>query len=391
MRGRRHRRPARRCRRPARLLVDLDRRPSGCPSGRDAARSPASQFPRCALAALEASAPFKVEAALRLFGLTRLTAAPRPQRILLVTGLSGAGKSTVLRTLEDLGWETVDNLPLSLLEHLLATPPRQGRAERRRPLAHRHRQPHPRFRRRAASSSRSRRCASDHGFPVETLYSRLRRRRADPPLFRDPAAPPARPRPPGHGRHRRRARADGAAAALGGPCRSTPPTRRPTHSSSRCASGSAAAADAPTLTIMSFGFARGVPRNADIVFDMRFLRNPHWDDGAARPDRARRSGRRPISPPTKPMRRRSTRIEDLLLLSASPLSRRRKILCDDRVRLYGRAPPLGPRRRASRGTVARSGIFAHGLEHRDLASRARDGVEAAAGRWQQAEMVKWIE
>ena len=27
---------------------------------------------------------------------------------------------------------------------------------------------------------------------------------------------------------------------------------------------------------MSFGFARGLPRNADLVFDMRFLRNPHW-------------------------------------------------------------------------------------------------------------------
>jgi RNase adapter protein RapZ len=33
---------------------------------------------------------------------------------------------------------------------------------------------------------------------------------------------------------------------------------------------------APTLHIMSFGFARGLPRNADNVFDMRFLKNPHW-------------------------------------------------------------------------------------------------------------------
>jgi UPF0042 nucleotide-binding protein len=31
------------------------------------------------------------------------------------------------------------------------------------------------------------------------------------------------------------------------------------------------------LSIQSFGFARGLPRNADLVFDMRFLRNPHWD------------------------------------------------------------------------------------------------------------------
>jgi UPF0042 nucleotide-binding protein len=31
-----------------------------------------------------------------------------------------------------------------------------------------------------------------------------------------------------------------------------------------------------TLTLMSFGYARGVPRDADLVFDMRFLKNPHW-------------------------------------------------------------------------------------------------------------------
>jgi UPF0042 nucleotide-binding protein len=40
----------------------------------------------------------------------------KPKQILLVTGMSGAGKSTVLRTLEDLGWEVVDNLPLALLD-----------------------------------------------------------------------------------------------------------------------------------------------------------------------------------------------------------------------------------------------------------------------------------
>jgi UPF0042 nucleotide-binding protein len=33
----------------------------------------------------------------------------------------------------------------------------------------------------------------------------------------------------------------------------------------------------PSLNILSFGFARGLPRNADLVFDMRYLRNPHWD------------------------------------------------------------------------------------------------------------------
>ena len=37
-----------------------------------------------------------------------------------------------------------------------------------------------------------------------------------------------------------------------------------------------------TVSITSFGFSRGVPHNADLIFDMRFLRNPHWDD-ALRP------------------------------------------------------------------------------------------------------------
>ena len=36
-------------------------------------------------------------------------------RLLLVTGMSGAGKSTVLDALEDMGWDCVDNLPTALL------------------------------------------------------------------------------------------------------------------------------------------------------------------------------------------------------------------------------------------------------------------------------------
>ena len=32
-----------------------------------------------------------------------------------------------------------------------------------------------------------------------------------------------------------------------------------------------------TVTVLSFGFSAGLPRDADLVFDMRFLSNPHWD------------------------------------------------------------------------------------------------------------------
>ena len=43
-------------------------------------------------------------------------------RLLLVTGMSGAGRSTALKALEDMGFEAVDNLPLSLLGSLMRSP-----------------------------------------------------------------------------------------------------------------------------------------------------------------------------------------------------------------------------------------------------------------------------
>ena len=41
---------------------------------------------------------------------------PHLSRLLLVTGMSGAGKSSVLDALEDMGWDCVDNLPANLLQ-----------------------------------------------------------------------------------------------------------------------------------------------------------------------------------------------------------------------------------------------------------------------------------
>ena len=46
---------------------------------------------------------------------TRQGQRPRP-RLLLVTGMSGAGKSTVLDALEDMGWDCVENLPAAMLK-----------------------------------------------------------------------------------------------------------------------------------------------------------------------------------------------------------------------------------------------------------------------------------
>ncbi len=45
------------------------------------------------------------------------------QSLLLVTGPSGAGRSTAIHALEDLGYEVIDNLPLSLVPRLIDGPP----------------------------------------------------------------------------------------------------------------------------------------------------------------------------------------------------------------------------------------------------------------------------
>ena len=45
--------------------------------------------------------------------------APQPRPFVVVTGLSGAGKASILHILEDLGYETVDNPPLAILPSLV--------------------------------------------------------------------------------------------------------------------------------------------------------------------------------------------------------------------------------------------------------------------------------
>ena len=46
------------------------------------------------------------------------------------------------------------------------------------------------------------------------------------------------------------------------------------------------------LAVMSFSYRRGLPREADLVFDVRFLKNPHYAAGAEAADRPRPGGRR---------------------------------------------------------------------------------------------------
>jgi RNase adapter protein RapZ len=199
----------------------------------------------------------------------------RPERIMLLTGMSGAGKSTALKTLEDIGWEVVDNLPVTLLDRLLETPFSDG-TDTSRPLA-------------IGIDSRTRgfnaadivqrikRMRDKHdqtiitlfldcsGAELERRYSETRRRH---PLALD------RPAADGIAREREmvsslRRWADHVIDTTSSNANELKQDLRNRFAIDK--------ATQPTLSVLSFGFARGLPRNADLVFDMRFLRNPYWD------------------------------------------------------------------------------------------------------------------
>ncbi|MBB3587455.1 RNase adapter RapZ [Sphingomonas sp. BK481] len=196
--------------------------------------------------------------------------------ILLITGMSGAGKSTVLKTLEDLGWEIVDNLPLLLLDRLLDTPRAQGQMDDSTPLA-------------IGIGSQTRDFDADriigrirdlrdrHGLEIGTLFLdcsgvELERRYSET-RRRHPLAPD-RPAGDGIAREREMLRPlrDWANRLIDTTTLAANElAQQIRHSFAQDDQG------APTLSIQSFGFARGLPRNADLVFDMRFMRNPHWD------------------------------------------------------------------------------------------------------------------
>jgi len=230
------------------------------------------------------SAPQRVERALRGHGLGLSTASvpdPVPASppslarlpMLIISGMSGAGKSTALKALEDLDYEAVDNLPLELVETLLASA--KGSADPLRPLAF-------------GIDTRTR------AFDAEVLAAWLRGLRgegvdirliyldcADDELVRRFSETRRR-----HPLAVDRPAADGVARER----ELTQPLKRwadmvidttdfsVTDLRRRIAERLGRSGQLPlTVTIQSFGFAHGLPRNADLVFDMRFLANPHWD------------------------------------------------------------------------------------------------------------------
>ncbi len=199
---------------------------------------------------------------------------PSLPRLLLVTGMSGAGKSTVLDALEDMGWDCVDNLPSALLNDFVHG---ERAARQKMPVA-------------VGMDVRSRGfdpkalpalLASIGGVTPEILYldcaGSVLIRRYDETRRRHPLAPD-RPAEDGIARER------GATAPLRRIADIVLDTTdlRPADLRDVLRQRYGGDIDQPVITVSSFGFARGISRTADLVFDMRFISNPHWVD-ALRP------------------------------------------------------------------------------------------------------------
>ncbi len=182
---------------------------------------------------------------------------------LIVTGLSGAGMSSTLKSLEDIGYEVLDNFPLTLIEQLLRKPSKK-------PVAI-----SVDSRTRNFSPARLKKALKKHSAHLifmtcdeAILQKRFTETRRKHPLAKD--------RTVSDGIHKEQ--------TLMKPLQDIAElvidtTNLSIHDLRHQIEGNFAENSKQHLTIslISFGFRNGLPREADIVMDVRFLRNPHWD------------------------------------------------------------------------------------------------------------------
>jgi UPF0042 nucleotide-binding protein len=199
------------------------------------------------------------------------TNARRP--FVLVTGLSGAGRGTALHALEDLGYVAVDNVPLPLLGDLMRSTATPG--ELAAPLAFgvdtrtfgfsapalvRHLQ---QLRQRDDLDARLLYLDCD----TETLQRRYTESRRPHPLA------PDRPVVDSIVEERRQISGVRDSADVVVDTSALSPHQFKQILAGHFALGKQSGA---RITVMSFSYRRGLPREADLVFDVRFLKNPHY-------------------------------------------------------------------------------------------------------------------
>lgn len=191
-------------------------------------------------------------------------------RFIILTGLSGSGKSQAIRALEDLGYYCVDNLPVSLLPVMAELAERQTE---RVAVVMDIREPRfvsdfPRIYRKLKTNKHlTRRLIFLEAGQTE-LVRRFSETRRPHPLA------PDRPVTEGLSEERLslrpiRAMADKVIDT------SKLNVHELRHQLRELVSGHTQASKL-VLTILSFGFQNGPPAEADLMFDVRFLKNPHW-------------------------------------------------------------------------------------------------------------------
>ncbi len=192
--------------------------------------------------------------------------------VLIVTGMSGAGRTTAINSLEDLGYEVVNNLPLPLIEALVApvvgtpAPMAIGVESRTRGFSARA----------LTETLRTLRQSWGAGALLlfldcadEVLIARFNQTRRRHPLApaEDPATGIARERDV-------LAEVREHADALIDTTTMTPHDLK-AELEARFALGQSAGL---SVTIQSFSYKRGTPHGADMVIDTRFLENPYWQE-----------------------------------------------------------------------------------------------------------------
>ncbi len=197
--------------------------------------------------------------------------------VVLVTGPSGAGRRTAIHALEDMGYEAIDNLPLSLLPRLLAVPEGGGDTPIR-PMAlgvdPRNRD----FSTEAIIDAVDQLCARGDRH-VQRLFvdcrSEVLLRRFSETRRRHPLAP-AESAQIGIARELDLLRAVRTRADILIDTSELSPQELRAELEQWIGPSDAGRL---AVSVHSFSYKRGLPRGVDMVFDCRFLKNPYWVPG----------------------------------------------------------------------------------------------------------------
>jgi UPF0042 nucleotide-binding protein len=196
-------------------------------------------------------------------------------QIHLITGISGSGKSVALKAFEDSGYDCVDNLPVPLLENLIDAMEKEGREF-------------------IAVAIDARRGQSISGLPTLLEAIRIKHQvrvlflNADTNTLVQRFSETRRRHPLSAAVGAQQNQAATIIEAIERERRLLDPLREQAHSidTSNLPSHTLRGwihellKDKPnglTLILESFGFKKGVPSEADLVFDVRCLPNPHYD------------------------------------------------------------------------------------------------------------------